>query len=316
MPNPAVSIVIPCFNAEAYLGEAIRSALAQTYANVETIVVDDGSTDGTRAVVAAFGGGIRYERQAHRGAPAARNRGISLASGELIQFLDADDLLFPDKLARQVEAMRPLLAGEVFCDGEAVDIESGEPVRRYFPRYTDTFEMCAFQAVQVTAPLHRKRNLLDVGGFREDLPCAQEKDLHLRLACNGVRFHHLPKVLFRVRRRRDSVSSSFVRVLDQYERIFVPLRRRMQEAGTLTDERARILAQVMVQAGRHYISRGEIAKGRRCIARGREWHASAGLGVYPPATRLLYHLGGPVVTQRLVDLKRRLFARRGGKGSS
>ena len=96
-----VSVVVPCFNAAKYVGEALESALGQTYPDVEVIVVDDGSTDGSWDVVGGFGDRVRRERQAHLGAARALNRGLALATGQHVLFLGADDLLAPDTIASQ-----------------------------------------------------------------------------------------------------------------------------------------------------------------------------------------------------------------------
>lgn len=100
--NPLVSCVVPVFDGERYLAEALDSILSQTYQPVEIIVVDDGSTDGTAQVVAGYGERIQYLFQENSGAPAARNRGIEAAQGEFVAFLDADDLWHKEKLARQM----------------------------------------------------------------------------------------------------------------------------------------------------------------------------------------------------------------------
>lgn len=104
MADPLVTIIIPCYNAEQWIAETIQSALNQTYSNCETIVIDDGSTDGSREVIAAFRDKIYWESGPNRGGCAARNRGLELAKGEWIQFLDADDVLDRDKIAFQMEA--------------------------------------------------------------------------------------------------------------------------------------------------------------------------------------------------------------------
>lgn len=101
----SVTVVIPAYNAERYLAAAIGSVLAQGYAPIELLVIDDGSTDRTAAVAAGFSGAVRYERIPHSGAGAARNRGVAIAGGELLAFLDADDVWTPDKLARQVRTL-------------------------------------------------------------------------------------------------------------------------------------------------------------------------------------------------------------------
>ena len=98
-----VSVIIPAHNAEAWLAETIRSVAAQTYAPTEVLVVDDASTDGTRAVAARLGAIVVEVRGAGPGG--ARNAGMSAARGEFLQFLDADDLLVPTKVARQVSVL-------------------------------------------------------------------------------------------------------------------------------------------------------------------------------------------------------------------
>jgi glycosyltransferase involved in cell wall biosynthesis len=101
--TPLVSILIPCYNARPWLAETLESALAQTWPAKEIIVVDDGSRDGSADVARTFAGrGVQVAVQENRGASAARNRAYRLAQGDFIQHLDADDLLAPDKIARQM----------------------------------------------------------------------------------------------------------------------------------------------------------------------------------------------------------------------
>jgi glycosyltransferase involved in cell wall biosynthesis len=101
MPSPLVSVIIPAYNAERYLIEALDSVRAQGHRPLEVIMVDDGSTDGTAGVVAQYPD-VRYVYQANRGPAAARNAGLRLAQGDLIAFLDADDVWSDDKLAVQL----------------------------------------------------------------------------------------------------------------------------------------------------------------------------------------------------------------------
>jgi glycosyltransferase involved in cell wall biosynthesis len=103
--GPLVSTVVPVYNAERYLAAAVESVLAQRHRPLELIVVDDGSTDGTAAVARRFGDALRYEYQANAGQSEARNRGLALARGPLLAFLDADDRWMPDKLVLQVAAL-------------------------------------------------------------------------------------------------------------------------------------------------------------------------------------------------------------------
>ena len=103
--GPLVSVVIPTHNYAAFLGEALASVQLQNYAALEVIVVDDGSTDGTRELVLAHGSNVRYIAQQHSGPATARNRGVEAARGDLLAFLDADDLWVEGKLACQTRGL-------------------------------------------------------------------------------------------------------------------------------------------------------------------------------------------------------------------
>jgi glycosyltransferase involved in cell wall biosynthesis len=107
MTTPLVSIIIPCYNAGAWVAQTLESALAQTWPHKEIIFVNDGSRDGSLAVAQCFESrGVQVVDQPNQGASAARNHGLRLARGEFIQFLDADDLLAPDKIERQMAVLR------------------------------------------------------------------------------------------------------------------------------------------------------------------------------------------------------------------
>jgi glycosyltransferase involved in cell wall biosynthesis len=103
--DPQVSAVIPAYNAERYLAEALESVLAQTSRPTEILVVDDGSTDGTAQIVERFGSKVQLIHQSHAGAAVARNRAIAAASGGWIAFLDADDIWMPAKTERQLRSI-------------------------------------------------------------------------------------------------------------------------------------------------------------------------------------------------------------------
>jgi glycosyltransferase involved in cell wall biosynthesis len=213
MAPPLVSIVIPCFNGERFVGDAIRSALAQTFRDREVIVVDDGSTDGSREAVRRFGQEVRLVEAGHRGGSAARNRGLGVAQGEWIQFLDADDLLAPHKLERHIahRAAQPDAIGYADCEMSFLE-RPGEPPSPMTTKADDDAVVFVLNnTLQTSTPLHLRSWLERVGGFREGLPCCQEFDLHLRLACAGARFRHLPETLCTRRTRHDSVSASYVR---------------------------------------------------------------------------------------------------------
>jgi len=131
-----VSIIIPCHNAAAWLAATLESAVRQTWADKEIILVDDGSTDASPAVARSFASrGVRILTQPNRGAAAARNSGLRAARGDFVQFLDADDLLAPDKIARQLEVLLARPAGAIaagpwghFAADPAAAVFTPEPV--------------------------------------------------------------------------------------------------------------------------------------------------------------------------------------------
>jgi glycosyltransferase involved in cell wall biosynthesis len=160
MTTPLVSVIIPARNAGAYLAETLVSALEQTWHNLEVIVVDDGSTDDTRAVVTPFLPHLYYERQEHLGLAVARNRGIQLTRGEFIAFLDADDLWHPEKIRVQIAvAKRHPLTGLIVSDGE--EFADNQIIRRNLLP-ADLFEgsltedFVTSSAHEVTGEFHRE----------------------------------------------------------------------------------------------------------------------------------------------------------------
>jgi len=175
MPDPLVSVILPVYDREASIERAVRSVLAQTYRPFELIVVDDGSTDGTRRLLDRFGLTITVITQSHAGAYAARNLGMRHARGELIAFADSDDAWLPQRLASQVPLLRRPEVGLVF--GDTIHVTSARtdatrtgltsfrvaPPRR--GRVAAQFAWCNF--VPTCTVLVRRRCLDEIGGFPE-----------------------------------------------------------------------------------------------------------------------------------------------------
>jgi glycosyltransferase involved in cell wall biosynthesis len=116
MTHKLVSVIIPCFNAEIWIEEAIESCLNQTYSNIEIVVIDDGSTDKSLDVIKKYKDEIVWETGFNKGANHARNRGLALSQGEFIQLLDADDFLLPEKIERQIKLLEETGADVIYGD--------------------------------------------------------------------------------------------------------------------------------------------------------------------------------------------------------
>jgi glycosyltransferase involved in cell wall biosynthesis len=189
-----VSVIIPTYNRKLWLQQAIDSVLAQTYPNVEVIVVDDGSTDGTReALVTRYGKRIRYIYQDNQGESRARNHGAALAQGEYLAFLDSDDLWLPEKLAQQAGYLDLHAdSGAVFCLAWSID-ENGQRNPR-FP-YGSHFKSGGFSAERILrdryslggSTIFTRKSAFELsGGFDENITYGEDLDFCLRLFLHGI----------------------------------------------------------------------------------------------------------------------------------
>ena len=187
-----VSILIPCFNADQWVGQAIESALAQTWQDKEIIVVDDGSTDRSLEIIRSFEGRVRWETGPNRGGGTARNRLLELAKGEWLQYLDADDFLLPQKLERQIGFAQIHPDIEVICSPTIWEkSENGRlfSMKTNIPEPHDPWVLLAlWHLPQTGGPLWKRSALERVGGWRGEQPCCQEHELYLRLLMAGCCF--------------------------------------------------------------------------------------------------------------------------------
>lgn len=201
--QPKISVLIPCFNAERWIGQAIESALQQTYAAVEVIVVDDGSTDGSLGIIRGFGDRIRWHTQPNNGGNATRNRLLYLSTGEWLQYLDADDHLLPTKIAAQVGylAQHPtadvIYSPSLFEHHPPPHAGDTQPVWQILPipePHDPWILLARWYLPQTGSPLWRKQAIQSVGGWAIDHPCCQEHELYLRLLMAGKQFEYFSGV--------------------------------------------------------------------------------------------------------------------------
>jgi glycosyltransferase involved in cell wall biosynthesis len=310
--EPLVSIIIPCFNAEEFISDAINSALQQTYPAVEVIVIDDGSTDGSLDVIRSFGDSTRWETGPNRGGNAARNRGIELARGYYIQFLDADDLLETSKLEKQIARIKNKENTSVYCNYARQCFKTGIPlgVNRLKNDNSDALLFVLMnQTLSIAAPVHVKTTLEAVGGFREELKCGQEYDLHLRLAMNGIVFEHFDEVLYCVRQRKESVSSDLHKVICGHEPIYSYLIDTLTQKNALDERKKKAISHCVANDARILYRLGDQKKADYYLDIADRLHASGQACAYSRAALFAKRLVGPVLLERFVMLKRRLFTR-------
>ena len=186
---PKISVIIPTYNRAHYINEAIDSALAQTYQNVEIVVVDDGSTDETRAVLKGYEDKIRYFYQDHQGISAARNFGIEKSSGQYLAFLDDDDIWFPEMLEVQVAYLEAHPeVGMVHADMLVMDETSDNPRPRKrmlpgpIPSGFILSELIIRNVIMIQTAVVRRSCLDEVGFFDPDNRVSQDYHLWLRIA--------------------------------------------------------------------------------------------------------------------------------------
>jgi glycosyltransferase involved in cell wall biosynthesis len=187
---PLVSVIIPLYNYERYLAEAIESVLAQTYSHTEIIVVDDGSTDGSASVAAQYTNSVKYFYQPNAGLATALNKGITMSSGGFLAFLDADDIWTPKKLQHQMSAM----------DDPGVDMVFGQIEQFYSPELNKQRGIVGVMpGFSKGALLIRRQSFSMVGSFNEQFQLGDFVEWYLRAVELGLKSLMLPEVVMRRR---------------------------------------------------------------------------------------------------------------------
>ncbi len=298
---PLVSVIVPCHNSEAFLQEAIASALNQTYCNVEIVIIDDGSTDHSIEIIRAFGDRVRWETRSNQGAAAARNQGIDLARGKYIKFLDADDILLPDCIEQQLIHTNKLAVDRraiIYGDAMRVD-QQGNPLPNYPLQSrqpnTDPIAHILAHCPLTSCPLHHKTYLQAIGGFDPSLTRGQEHDLHLRLVLSGVEFVHCPHPTYHYREysspnRISNHAYTQKSAMVHYQAIEKHIQLiEQQTASPLTPEVSSILSQRLWRYGRGVLREGAVTEANIYFDTARQLDAKnciVGNSTYPIFARL------------------------------
>ncbi len=267
--GPLVSVVIPCFDQAHFLGEAIESVLAQSHDRLEVLVVDDGSTDNTSAVVAGFPG-VRYVRQTNAGLAAARNTGIRETTGEFLVFLDADDRLLSDAIEAGLATFRANPQC-VLVSGHHRDIALNGKVlweRKEHALAGEPFEELLRENYIPTcgAVLFRRSVFRDVGIFNSAWDACADYDLYLRASrSHSILCHH--RTVVEYRRHGTNMSRNAGLMLSQVLAVLHSERKFV---------RSRPLAREAYRAGLHFYREhfgGQLAESLESAFWRRDWKA-------------------------------------------
>lgn len=182
-----VAVVIPCYNVARFIEESLRSVFDQEHKEIELICVDNNSTDSTWEVLQSLceiHASLKIEKELKPGAPAARNRGLELSSADWIQFLDADDILLPNKISSQLQAIEGISEAAIIVgDYERLDLSTNE--RQEISANRNEWHGLINNRLGITsANLFHRNALEEVGGFDETLKSSQEYDLMFRIMQN------------------------------------------------------------------------------------------------------------------------------------
>jgi GT2 family glycosyltransferase len=291
---PTVSVIMPAYNAGAYLRDAVRSVLRQTLTDLELLVIDDGSSDDTVAVARALAAGdsrVRVLAQPNAGPGPARNTGFAAALGRYFAFLDSDDEWEPTFLAEQVGVLeaRPdidVLIGNALNRGGPSDGLPARPVRGGGQLIPLT-EILADESSLFIMAVFRREVVEAIGGFDAALLTNEEYEMWIRAALAGFTFARNPRPLGRYTCRPGSLSSSEVRMLRGILRVFEKTRPRLAaaspELAILDRQVVRFEAELAAAHARESLARGDDETAARRLA---ELHERRGGWLLGLAARL------------------------------
>mgnify|MGYP000225793700 CR=1 FL=1 len=271
---PLISIVTPTYNRSEFLAEAVNSVLGQTYSNFELLIIDDGSTDDTRELVASYQQDprIRYFYQSNQGQSVARNRGIAESAGDFICFLDSDNAWLPKKLERSLlEFQRFPETQVVYGDSILIDENSAEIGKSTMKRYSGriTANLLKDNFVSMNTTMTRRHCFEEMGGFNESDRIAEDYELWLRFSTK-FEFHYIPEFLGCYRKMDNQISSDKQRRFEGNERLLLKFLEQYPDAVT-GRERRRGLSHFYIRKARYEISAKAFRAALSDIARGTKY---------------------------------------------
>jgi len=235
-----ISVIIPVYNAEKFVAECLLSVLNQTHKNFEVICVNDGSKDNSLSVLNAFQKEypqlIRVVSVLNQGASKARNTGLMMATGNFIQFLDADDIITPEKFETQLKGFSEVV-DVVISDRAQKNIDLTQTIETYFFEdiLINPLETAVRKIITTCNPLYRKKVVLELNGYNIGISSSQDWEFHLRLVLNDYKIGYVPGVFFINRLVPGSLSSNWIKVSAQAIEIISELKSRLLEHPLMND---------------------------------------------------------------------------------
>jgi glycosyltransferase involved in cell wall biosynthesis len=262
--QPRFSVVIPVFNGERYVGEAIQSVLVQDYSPFEIIVVDDGSTDRTAEVVMKLSGPapIIYHFQQNRGLAVTRNIAVSLSRGEWIALLDADDVWYPNKLALQATHLtaHPEV-GLTWCDVDYIDADGN---LRHAPTWRDPMRRLLFDQSVRPVPssmVVRKDIFREIGGFNPRLRCYEDTEFFARVSAES-QISFIPQKLAQYRYYEDQLHKNIRLRMENWPILFCSLWDLWRNDSSKRAALVEVSAAVNASIGKHFLRAGDYSRAR------------------------------------------------------
>jgi glycosyltransferase involved in cell wall biosynthesis len=284
--SPLVSVVIPAYNVALYLRQALDSVLAQTFRDIEIVVVDDGSKDDTARILGEYASLVQVIRQDNAGVSLARNRGIAATRGRYVAFLDADDVWYPSKIERQLAALsKDGRWGAAYTGIVAVDQDLRPAAFRGQPRPRARLEDLLFLGNVIGAPstVLCERSLLDkVGGFDPAFSLCADWDLWIRLA-TATAFAHVDEPLVLYRRHAGNMSREVPVLEDESVRLLLKAFGQASLPEPLRKRRAEALGRNQMMLAGSYYRLGAYGSACRCglAALRQEWRQGGRLLAFP-----------------------------------
>ncbi|AGK95883.1 glycosyltransferase family 2 protein [Clostridium pasteurianum] len=299
--NELVSVVIPTYNRKDIIERAVNSVLNQTYKNIEIIIVDDNSNDGTEDLVSKVYSklkNIKYIRhETNRGGNAARNTGLKYSSGKYIAFLDSDDEWFPEKLEKQLLLMHEKKADLVYTDYILFNEKTKEEhVFNNSSKKYNFIDLLGSNFIGTTSTILTTKKVLNaVNGFDEDLPSCQDWDLYIRI---GNKFNicgvKLPLVKYYY--HDSSITGNIDKVINGHKKVMEKIENIINSDTNLKVHRKKILAQNYERIGHCYMKFRQFSSGRKYFKKS--------LSSYPLNSKVMIHLITSYLGKNFLILKR------------